>query len=81
MTLRKFLFFSAILAWYGHDGLRAQCQQSVSFTNSGTSTSYDNRSRGCYNWRFTYSSTGFSALSIQVEGAPCGIYGWFDQAL
>lgn len=47
-----------------------QCPLSSSFSSTGAGTSLDNRLKGCYNWRFTYTSTGFSALSIQVEGSP-----------
>jgi hypothetical protein len=49
-----------------------QCPLSGSFSSTGASTSLDNRLKGCYNWRFTYVSTGFSALSIQLEGSPDG---------
>lgn len=40
------------------------------FTTSGVSTQLDNRNLGCYQFRVNYSSTGFSALSIQLEQAP-----------
>lgn len=46
------------------------CQTAGNFTATGTGTVLDNRKIGCYNWRFTYVNTGFSALSIQVETAP-----------
>lgn len=47
-----------------------QCPLSGSASSTGASSVLDNRLKGCYNWRFTYVSTGFSALSIQVEGSP-----------
>src|SRR5271166_2231651 len=40
------------------------CQVSGTLTATGTSVVIDNRRTGCYQWRVTYSSTGFSALSI-----------------
>lgn len=49
-----------------------QCPLSSSASSTGASTAFNNALKGCYNWRFTYVSTGFSALSIQVEGSPDG---------
>lgn len=40
------------------------------FTATGTSTQFDNRNFGCYQFRVNYSSTGFSVLSVQLEYAP-----------
>lgn len=52
--------------------LLGQCAaNSPQFTAAGNvSVTIDNRTKACYSWVFTYNSTGFSALSIQVEGAP-----------
>jgi len=52
--------------------LLGQCAaNSPVFTAAGdVSVTIDNRTKACYSWVFTYNSTGFSALSIQVEGAP-----------
>jgi len=52
--------------------LLGQCAaNSPIFTAAGdVSVTIDNRTKACYSWVFTYNSTGFSALSIQVEGAP-----------
>lgn len=46
------------------------CTLSGTLTATGTSIVIDNRRTGCYQWRVTYSSVGFSALSIQLESAP-----------
>lgn len=46
------------------------CTLSGTLTTTGTSIVIDNRRTGCYQWRVTYSSVGFSALSIQLESAP-----------
>jgi hypothetical protein len=37
---------------------------------AGSATYFDNRKQGCYQWRVTYTATGFSALSVQLESAP-----------
>lgn len=47
-----------------------QCQFGATIAASGFSTSFDNRSLNCYNFRVTYTSTGFSAISLQLESAP-----------
>lgn len=46
------------------------CSVNGTFSATGTSTVIDNRRNGCYQLRLQYTSTGFSALSIQVEWAP-----------
>lgn len=54
-----------------------QCVLSGSFTDTSPGASFDNRQRGCYNWRFTYVSSGFIAPTfIQVEGSPTGAFPW-----
>ncbi len=49
---------------------QAPCTITGTFTAAGTSTQFDNRTLGCYQFRVSYNSTGFSALSIQLESAP-----------
>jgi hypothetical protein len=41
----------------------------MTFTSATTGTVYQNSNSGtpCVSWRVTYNSTGFSALSIQIE--------------
>lgn len=51
----------------------SMCYQGSSFAGTAAGIVLDNRlttTPGCIQWRFAYYSTGFSALSIQVEGAP-----------
>lgn len=45
------------------------CTLAGTFSATGTSIVIDNRRTGCYQWRVTYSNTGYSALSIQLESA------------
>lgn len=58
--------------------LAQDCLQTYRFSNvtgtndlsaPGTSGNFDNRTRSCNSWVFSYTSTGFSALSIQLESA------------
>lgn len=49
----------------------------INSTGTGTNghlqpstTGYDNRQTGCTNWGLYYSSSGYSAISIQLESAP-----------
>lgn len=51
-------------------GQSYQCQFNAAPTVAGVGTSFDNRAANCYNWRVTYTSTGFSAISLQLESAP-----------
>ncbi len=53
-----------------HAQSQTPCVVTGSFTATNISTVLDNRTNGCYQWRLSYVSTGFSALSIQVEVAP-----------
>ena len=46
------------------------CSVNGTFSTATTSAIVDNRRNGCYQLRLAYQSTGFSALSIQVEWAP-----------
>lgn len=46
------------------------CIVNFRFTAAGSSANLDNRTKGCVTWASTYTSTGFSALSITVQGAP-----------
>lgn len=39
-------------------------------TAAGSTSAFDNRTRGCVTWTIAYNSTGFSGLTITVEGAP-----------
>lgn len=46
------------------------CTLAGVFSATGTSGVIDNRRTGCYQWRVVYASTGFSAVSVQLEQAP-----------
>src|ERR1700748_2000799 len=48
----------------------AACSVGGSFTTTGNSIVIDNRQLGCYQWRLSYNSTGFSGVSISVQSAP-----------
>lgn len=53
-----------------HAQVPTTCTLNGSFTGVAVSAQIDNRTLGCYQWRLSYNSTGFSAISIQVEQAP-----------
>jgi len=42
----------------------------TAFTASGASVQFSNRSKNCYDWRVSYQSQGFSAVSLIIESAP-----------
>jgi hypothetical protein len=48
-------------------------------TAPGLSASYDNRSNNCVDWIVVYNSTGFSAVSVELDSAPdnSGVAGTF----
>lgn len=46
------------------------CAFFFSFSDTGSSVSYDNRTQGCTSWTLTYNSYGFSALSLVLQSAP-----------
>jgi hypothetical protein len=48
------------------------CSIQGTLTGAGASTVLTN-TNGCFNWRVSYTSTGFSALSVQLEGSPDGV--------
>lgn len=76
MNFKTFVFFAMLFAWFAKDGSAQSsttCGQTGSFTIAANGTALDNRlntTAGCIQFRLTYFSTGFSALSIQIEGAP-----------
>lgn len=47
-----------------------QCSGSFTLTSAGqTSSSFDNRTKGCVGWTVTYNATGFSDLSLDFQSA------------
>lgn len=50
--------------------IRPDCQIPFTFTSTGTTSTLDNRQGGCTFWTVTYSSTGFSAISLVLQSAP-----------
>lgn len=53
-----------------HAQIPSACNRSGTFTSAGFSPAFDNTELGCYQWRITYTSSGFSVVSIQFESAP-----------
>lgn len=77
--LRRLLFLLALCFCLGFVAIApaplqaqipAACNYTGTFTGVATSNVFDNRVLGCYQWRVGYSSTGFSAVSLQFEYAP-----------
>lgn len=54
----------------GPVSVRPDCFQFFTFTATGTSAVFDNRSAGCPYFAIAYSSSGFATLSIVVQVAP-----------
>jgi hypothetical protein len=48
----------------------AACFQQGSVSSATAGKNFLNVALGCYQWRMTYTATGFSALSVQLESAP-----------
>jgi len=67
MDFRK-LFFALLLAVV--PAIAQDCTINFRFTAAGSSTNFDNRTKGCITWTAAYTSTGFSVLSLTVQGAP-----------
>jgi hypothetical protein len=53
-----------------HAQVPVPCMASGQYTATGVSATIDNRRTGCYQWRVSYNSTGFSGISVQLEYAP-----------
>lgn len=67
MDFRK-LFLPALLA---AAPLAAQdCTVNFKLPAAGNSAVFDNRTKGCATWAVTFNATGFSALTLTVQGAP-----------
>lgn len=68
---RLLLFIAFAVSLFGQG---TTCQQQTNFTSATTSQTLDNRLRilspACDVWRLDYYSTGLSALSISIQGAP-----------
>lgn len=54
----------------GPVSIRPDCFQFFTFTATGNSNVFDNRSAGCPYFAIAYSSNGFSVLSLVVQTAP-----------
>lgn len=75
MTIKRFVLLACVVAWFGKDGTAqsSTCSINGSFSSATNGSTKDNRlnsTGACINWRLTYQSTGFSALSISIQGAP-----------
>lgn len=67
MDFRKLFVLAAMAA----APVAAQdCTVNFKLSAAGTSSVFDNRTKGCVTWAVTYNATGFSALSLTVQGAP-----------
>jgi hypothetical protein len=66
MNYRK-LFVTAALSVAAAAG--QDCVVNFKLNSAGTSSVFDNRTKGCVTWAVTYTGTGFSALSLTVQGA------------
>jgi len=72
-TLKRALFsalLSACLIPSPALSQTSQCTIAGTLSATGFSNVVNNLSSGCYGFRVSYASTGFSALSIQLEYAP-----------
>lgn len=80
MTFKRFFMIAVLLAWFGKDGYSqgTACAVKGAFTAAANGSTLNNRigtantpvSAACVSWKLTYESTGFSALSISIQGAP-----------
>jgi hypothetical protein len=70
MTKTIVVFILAVASSFGQP---ANCSQSATLTSATAGTSLNNRlglSGACNLWKLQYYSTGFSAISISLQGAP-----------
>lgn len=72
---RTLLFLILAFAGLAHAqpgpvSIRPDCFQFFTFTTTGNSNVFDNRSAGCPYFAIAYSSNGFSGLSLVVQVAP-----------
>ena len=71
LTRLAVLLFVALALISIANAQTASCTFTGSFSSATTSPTFDNRTRpNCNAWAVTYYSSGFSALSVQLEGAP-----------
>jgi len=72
----KKALLSILLLTAGAGVMRGQdCSFAFQFTATGTlpgatGQGFDNRNRGCTTWTVTYTSTGFTAVSLVLQSAP-----------
>lgn len=66
--MKRFLFVLAVLT--AAPALAQDCSVSFSITAAGSTSAFDNRTKGCITWTLAYNSTGFSGLTITLQGAP-----------
>ncbi len=67
------LFLFTVAAWSQQTGpvsIRPDCFQFFTFTATGNSNTFDNRSAGCPYFAVAYSSSGFTVESLVVQVAP-----------
>lgn len=70
LTLTLLFASFSLLAQPGPVSIRPDCFEFFTFTATGNSNVFDNRSAGCPYFSIAYSSNGFSAESIVVQTAP-----------
>ncbi len=67
--LHRFSLIVVLLA--GSSMAMAQdCVVSFSLSSASSSFQLNNRTRGCANWGITYTSSGFTALTLALQSAP-----------
>ena len=67
---RMVLFLFAAVALHAQYGTAYDCTFTETFTAVATGTAYSNAFGPCVSWRITYTNTGFSGVSIQIETSP-----------
>ena len=78
------ILFVLLFALHGQaqNVINADCSITLTVTAAGSSVPFDNRRIGCTTWHMAYMSTGFTAVSIQMDfsadnaGAPAAWTIW-----
>jgi hypothetical protein len=78
------ILFVLLFALHGQaqNIINADCSITLTVTAAGSSVPFDNRRIGCTTWHMAYMSTGFTAVSIQMDfsadnaGAPAAWTVW-----
>ena len=62
-----FLFFASLAH---SQTTNVDCSFAATLTGAGSSGTYDNRSKGCVYWAYSYTASGYSALTLALQDAP-----------